>query len=126
VDGASLLPLIRGEQVDWRPHLHGEHCTCYSEEQEMQYLTDGNWKYIWFPRLGTEQLFHLVHDPGEKVNLAANGAYIEALSNWRQELVRVLSPREAGLTAGDQLVCQAGKPYLLSPASHNRIRRATP
>lgn len=33
-------------------------------------VTDGDWKYLWFPEGGSEQLFDLVNDPGETVNLA--------------------------------------------------------
>ncbi|GIX06007.1 MAG: hypothetical protein KatS3mg115_0410 [Candidatus Poribacteria bacterium] len=38
VDGRSLLPFLRGEQPNarWRRYIHGEHCTCYAPEQEMQ------------------------------------------------------------------------------------------
>jgi arylsulfatase A-like enzyme len=123
VDGASLLPLIRDERVDWRPYIHGEHCTCYSEAQEMHYLTDGHWKYIWFPRLGAEQLFQIESDPSECTDLAADPDSTDILLHWRRTLVQVLAPREAGLTDGDHLVCQAGKPPLLSPKGQERLER---
>ncbi len=123
VDGASLLPLIRGERVDWRPYIHGEHCTCYSEAQEMQYLTDGHWKYIWFPRLNTEQLFDLEADPLECTDLAADPHYGADLRRWRQALVKELAPRAAGLTDGDRLVPQRGKPPIISPRGQERIER---
>ena len=123
VDGASLLPLMRGEPVNWRHYLHGEHCTCYSEAQEMHYLTDGHWKYIWFPRLGTEQLFDLQHDPSECADLAADPQHADDLYRWRHALIEVLAPRQAGLTEGDRLVCQAGKPPLRSPLAQERSER---
>jgi arylsulfatase A-like enzyme len=123
VDGASLLPLIRGESASWREYVHGEHSTCYAELQEMQYLTDGYWKYIWLPRVGDEQLFDLRRDPGECRDLSGEPEYREQLLRWRQRLIDVLSPRNAGLTAGDQLICQAGKPPIVSPHYKVRINR---
>lgn len=57
VDGMNLMPLLEGKKTEWRKHIHGEHCTCYSREQEMQFVTNGKRKYIWFPRIGTEQFF---------------------------------------------------------------------
>lgn len=123
VDGSSLLPLIRSDWVAWRPFLHGEHCTCYSAAQEMQYLTDGRWKYIWFPRLGTEQLFHLDSDPAECADLAADPVHADVLRRWQMALVQVLAPREAGLTEDEHLVCQAGKAPITSPKGRERIER---
>ncbi len=121
VDGQSLLGMMRGESVEWREYVHGEHATCYSEEQEMQYLTDGKWKYIWLPRLGEEQLFDLTADPNECENLVVHPDYVEELRTWRSRLVTVLEPRHAGLTDGDQLVYQAGMPFLVSPKYQERM-----
>jgi arylsulfatase len=123
VDGQSMLPLIRNEQVEWRPYVHGEHSTCYSELQEMQYLTDGKWKYIWFPRLGTEQLFVMVNDPGECCDLSGSAAASSELLLWRSRLAALLAERNLGLTEGDSLVCQAGKPPIVSPKYKERIER---
>ncbi|MCC2686199.1 MAG: sulfatase [Paenibacillaceae bacterium] len=123
VDGASLLPLIRGESAPWREYVHGEHSTCYAEIQEMQFLTDGYWKYIWLPRVGTEQLFDLRRDPGECRDLSGEAEYRDELLRWRHRLIDVLSPRNAGLTEGDQLICQAGKPPIVSPHYKVRIDR---
>lgn len=50
VDGVSLKRALEGDLTELgnREYIHGEHSTCYSEEQEMQYLTDGKFKYIWY------------------------------------------------------------------------------
>src|SRR5947209_8711340 len=45
VEGRSFLPLARGESIEWRSHLHGEHL--YSG-QSVQWLTNGREKYVWF------------------------------------------------------------------------------
>ncbi len=124
VDGSSMVPLALGKtDVSWRAYVHGEHCTCYSEEQEMQYLTDGKMKYIWFPRLGTEQLFDLEADPGETCNLADDPDAAPLLRRWRENLVRELEPRGLGLTDGDRLVCQRGRPPIVSPCYRQRMER---
>ena len=99
VDGASVLPLTKSESaadVRWRDYLHGEHCTCYSSEQEMHYLTDGRQKYIWFPRLDEEQLFDLVADPGERVDLTDHPTHQADLRRWRERLVAELDGRDCG------------------------------
>lgn len=122
VDGRSALGLIRGDTPpkDWRPYVHGEHSACYADEQEMHYLTDGRMKYIWFPRQDREQLFDLARDPSECCNLSQERGAQSALKLWRERLIAELAPRGAGLTDGDRLVCQAGKPYTVSP--HYRAR----
>ncbi len=122
VDGQSLLGLMQGQERPWREYVHGEHSTCYAEEQEMQYLTDGKMKYLWLPRAGQEQLFDLTRDPYEYHNLADDPDYGQVLALWRSRLVRVLKPRHAGLTDGDQLVSQAGQPFLISPKYAERMR----
>lgn len=121
VDGASLLPLIRGERAPWRKYVHGEHSTCYSPSQEMQYLTDGEWKYIWFPRTNAEQLFNLRDDPYEQIDFAEDPGQADQLVSWRRELVSILGRRGPGLTDGDALVCQAGRPPLVSPHARDRV-----
>lgn len=121
VDGVSLIPLMTNESTIKRTYIHGEHITCYSEEQEMQYLTDGKFKYIWFPRLGTEQLFDLVKDPYECEDLAENINFKKDLLKWRMRLIKKLEPRQAGLTDGSQLVCQSEKPYQISPHYAKRM-----
>jgi choline-sulfatase len=123
VDGRSLLPLIRGEAVPWREFVHGEHCGTYDDSTEMQYLTDGTWKYIWYTRADREQLFNLSDDRHELHDLTQVPHYAKELVRWRQRLIQVLEPRQAGLIDGDRLVSQRGRPYLLSPNDAKRRGR---
>lgn len=125
VDGKSLLNVIKGKETNWRQYVHGEHCTCYSEEQEMQYLTDGVYKYIWLPRLGTEQLFYIEDDKSEENDLAQDEAYQDVLLTWRKRLVNILEKRNCGLTQGDELICQKGKPYMVSPKYQERLEKSS-
>ena len=105
VDGRSLLPLAQGHtETPWRDCLLGEHDWCYSHEQANTFVTDGRWKFIWFPYLGTEQLFDLAADPGECRNLAGHPDHAETLAVWRARMVRELEPRECGLVRNGRLV----------------------
>ncbi|MDR5699238.1 arylsulfatase [Agromyces aerolatus] len=124
VDGRSLLPLIRQDGVTWRDWVHGEHSTCYDASQEMQFLTDGRWKYIWFPRNAAgapaEQLFDLEADPYERVDLAADPEHGDELRRWRDRLADELARRDAGLVEHGELVPQHGRPPLVSPEAAQR------
>ncbi|HEY9291292.1 MAG TPA: arylsulfatase [Microlunatus sp.] len=120
VDGRSLIGECRGDASGRREFIHGEHSICYHPSQEMQYLTDGKWKYIWFPRTGVEQLFDLTSDRYECVDLAASAEHRDELSIWRSRLVGILSARDAGLTSNGQLVRQDDQPALRSPAADLR------
>lgn len=101
LDGRSVLPLTRGEPVEWREFLHGEH-VLFGES--MQWLTDGAWKYIWFSRAGNEQLFDLRADPDECVDLARDPEFAQTLELWRRRLITVLDGREEGFVSGGGLV----------------------
>jgi arylsulfatase len=123
VNGLSLKNTIISKQKLPREYIHGEHSNCYSEEQEMQFITNGKYKYIWFPRLGTEQLFDLRNIFSETCDLSQENEYQPLLIQFRKELVAILEQRNAGLTNGDQLVTQAGNPPIVSPEYKKRQDR---
>lgn len=128
VDGQSMMPLAQGtpstaaraaspagageaacptgaeDVVAWRSHLVGEHDWCYSHEQANYYVTDGRWKYVWFPYLGTEQLFDRGEDPGEEQDLVTAGQGGDELAKWRQVMVEELAARDCGLVEDGKLV----------------------
>ena len=115
VDGSSLLPLGRGEGVDWRNFVQGEHTTCYDREHGMQYVTDGREKYIWFHHTGEEQFFNLVEDPLECRDLAGQADQRERLEVWRLRLAQVNEQRGDPRGQGGQLVPQPDGALALSP-----------
>jgi len=100
VDGRSLVPLLRGENVPWRDWLHGEHTLL---GQSLQWLTDGREKYCWLSGAGHEQLFDLVADPRETRNLADSAEHAERLALWRSRLVAALANREEGYVLDGRL-----------------------
>jgi arylsulfatase len=119
VDGLSVFPLLNAPAQNWRKYIHGEHCTCYSEEQEMQYVTDGKRKYIWFPRTGIEQFFDLEQDSGETNNLISAPEYAKEVSRWRGYLVTELKQRNCGWVKDNKPFCPDNKP-LVSPYKNIR------
>ncbi len=108
VEGRTLLPLLRGQTGDWRPHLHGEHVHGRTEYSN-HFLTDGKTKYIWLPTDGREQLFDLASDPRECRNLAADPVHADLLATWRDRLIEHLRNRPEGFTDGRRLI--PGRPY---------------
>ena len=114
VDGVSLRLLLSEAPSDWRAYIHGEHCTCYAPEQEMQYVTDGRRKFIWLPRLGTEQFFDLTQDPGECHNLIDDSCHQAEIEQWRGYLIQELAARNCGWVRDNKLHCPSDAP-LVSP-----------
>lgn len=114
VDGQSLVPLLCKPAIHWRTYIHGEHCTCYSEEQEMQFVTDGRRKFIWLPRIAREQFFDLEQDPGECCNLIDAPDRTDEIRTWRSYLAQELEARQCGWVKNGQPYCPSDDP-LVSP-----------
>lgn len=115
VTGKSLLRLAKGER--WREFIHGEHAPMHEAKGKdgerllhagFHYLTDGKMKYIWFTD-GKEQLFNLVDDPFERVNLTEQDRFTVELNIWRERLIKTLLNRPEGFTDGTSLI--PNRPY---------------
>jgi arylsulfatase A-like enzyme len=114
VDGSSVMPLIRGETNQWRDYLHGECAHPNGLESGMQYLTDGRWKYIWYPGTGDEQLFDLEHDPQELEDLSRDTRFRIDIAEWRTRLAHELAGRPEEFSDGLNLKTVGGlTPYYL-------------
>jgi arylsulfatase len=103
VEGRSILPLLRGEESGWRDTYHGEHAPCYHPENANQFLTDAQWKYIWNPITGQEQLFDLLLDPNECRDLSTDARHDPTRSHFRDCLARKLKDRAENLSDGTTL-----------------------
>jgi len=101
VDGLSLMPLLRGERTDWRPHVHGEHP---GGAWSNHYITDGHYKFIWYSQSGMEQLFDIAADRQELHDLADDPTHAEALTRLRGALAAELVGREEGYSDGEDLI----------------------
>ena len=115
LDGRSLIPVMRGEAAEWRAYLHGEHCACYSLEQEMHYVTDGKRKFVWLPRIGMEQFFDLERDPGETADLSEEPSRLEEAALWRSRLAAELEARDCGWAKDGRPHCPEDGEPLVSP-----------
>ena len=104
-DGKSLVPVATGESTWLRDTLHGEHFNWASSDavsDDNQWITDGRFKYVWFPRTGREQLFDLDEDPTECVDLSADRSADK--DRLRRALTDALTGREEGYVADGELV----------------------
>jgi arylsulfatase A-like enzyme len=114
VTGASMLPIMQDDSAPWREYLHGEHCWCYSRDQEMQYVTDGKRKYVWLPRIDVHQFFDLEADPGERHNLIDDANRQDEIAKWRQFMINELESRDCGWVVNGKLHCPGDEP-MVSP-----------
>ncbi len=91
VDGVSIVPLLRGKQLERRaiywdyPHYGNQGGAPASA------VRDGHWKLIEWREDDKVELFDLEADPGETHNLANSNADVaarlrESLAKWRQEV----------------------------------------
>ena len=115
VTGRSLLPLTNERSTDWRAYIHGEHCWCYSHQQEMQYVTDGHRKFIWLPRINVMQFFNLDDDPGECRNLIDDAVYQAEVEQWQGYLIKELATRDCGWVHDGALHCPSDDAPMVSP-----------
>jgi arylsulfatase A-like enzyme len=121
VDGKSLVKPATGNADGWREYFHGEHCACYAPDNEMQFVTDGRYKYVWLPRADTEQFFDLQEDPGELHNAIADENVRPHLERLRGFLIQELARRENGMVRDGRLASQKGKPPQVSPHYRRRL-----
>jgi arylsulfatase len=101
VDGQDLIALARGRLEGPRRYLVGMAGTPHAPDYLA--ITDGRWKYIWYPEGGTEQLFDLASDPHELTDLAIETTHEHRMAELRNELISrqgelVTRPREPDST----------------------------
>ena len=85
-DGRSLVPACRGEEDEAAPdHLFG---MCHAAFTNY-FLVQGDYKYMWFPKTGEEQVFHLPSDPGEKKDLSGQADLLEPLRATMEKEVSI-------------------------------------
>ncbi|MFH0939118.1 MAG: arylsulfatase [Planctomycetota bacterium] len=89
LDGASLLPLCRGENATWREYIHGEHSV---GQDSNHWITNGKEMYVWYSQSGEEQYFDLNNDPSNLKNLVREKS--DRVTYLRAKLVEELDGRE--------------------------------
>ena len=84
VDGRSLLPLLQGGAAP--DETVGEYLA-EGAIAPIVMIRRGRWKFIHSPA-DPDQLFDLVADPGERLNLAASAEHARTTAEFRGEVVR--------------------------------------
>jgi arylsulfatase A-like enzyme len=91
-DGHDLLAVARG-QAPGRALLDGIGETnppsrpAAESQRAWIAITDGDWKYLWYPEGGVQQLFHLPSDPREERERSADPACAPHLERLRAALI---------------------------------------
>lgn len=81
VEATSLMPILRNELQEVYPFIIGY----FNDKQRM--IRMQNWKYIYYPMLKHEQLFHLGSDPHEIRDLANNKRTANLKNQLREEMI---------------------------------------
>lgn len=89
-DGENLLAYLDGTLQNPRTYLDGAIGSLASNPPHVLYLgiTDGRFKYMWYPEGGAEQLFDLKNDPQERHNIAAETQHAAVKKCLRDEIIR--------------------------------------
>lgn len=114
VDGDSLVDLMKDPDAPWREQLHGECNRLDDARTGMQYIVEQDFKYIYYPGTGFEELFDMNSDPKEMLNLAADPALATTMTRLRAALIELLKDRPEGFVTGGDLAVlgQATAPNL--------------
>jgi arylsulfatase A-like enzyme len=95
-DGIDLLALLRGSAAP-RRHLHGVTGRADAPDGPVSMgVTDGRWKYLYYPEGPAEQLFDLAADPMELVDLADRPEHAARAAELREEIRRWHAERRTG------------------------------
>lgn len=108
LDGIDLSAVLRGEQAP-RPYLPALANMGHPKPESAYYLgiTDGRWKYMWYPEGPSEQLFDLEKDPNEINDLAGEPAAASKKKELRQTLIAHEKKCGGEYLSGDELLSVA-------------------
>ena len=88
IRGQSFLPLLEGREIPWRTSFYGEYRQLHQEQVDQRMWRTPEWKLVRDSRPGKDELYNLVKDPGEHVNL---------VDDESQETARALARLEMAL-----------------------------
>jgi arylsulfatase A-like enzyme len=100
-DGQDLVKVARGE-VEPREKLFA--WTGHYSDCDLLAVTDGRWKYIWYPEGASEQLFDLKEDPHELKNLAGKRETADRQTELRQLLTEEMKGRAPVFVVDGELI----------------------
>ncbi|HOK04180.1 MAG TPA: sulfatase-like hydrolase/transferase [Victivallales bacterium] len=89
-EGENIIDYLNGKLKNPRKYLEATIGDVLCEKPYVNYLgiTDGTFKYIWYPEGPSEQLFDLKNDPKELKNIAKLKKYSETKKVLKSELIR--------------------------------------
>ena len=103
VHGMDLSPILKGESCEEREYFVS---TCMDPPNQLVMVVDRQWKYCHSQRGGVEELYDLVHDPEERVNVAGRPGSIPVLETMRSRLFAWAEEvAETKLFEGKKLAC---------------------
>lgn len=97
MDGMSLLPLLKGENVSWRKDFWMEHVAVIEVEgtpiPDSRGLRTENWKYIRYLNAvpEVEEMYDLQSDPSESINRINDPAFEEVRTQLRRDYENYLN-----------------------------------
>jgi arylsulfatase A-like enzyme len=94
--GRSFLPLLRGEEMRER-----EEVVIFDEYGPVRMVRTKEWKYVYRHAHGPHELYDLVNDPDERVNLADDPAQQKRIRELKalmdEWFARYVNPHRDGL-----------------------------
>ena len=109
-DGKSMLCLLKDPTGEsnctyslnpgpWRTMLDMEHDICYNNSNHWNAVTNGQYKYIYRANFDDEQLFDLIKDPTETVDVSEDlDTYGKILLQFRENMVQQFEREKRGAT----------------------------
>lgn len=75
IHGQSIVPILKGNDVDWNNDFYAEYSTKHQSHTHMRMIRTPEWKLIRdFLNEGRDELYHLTEDPAESNNLIASNS----------------------------------------------------
>lgn len=114
-DGMDIIATLNGELNPPRRYVESywaENAYWFPDYDHADYisLTDGRWKYIWYPEGPCEQLFDLQNDPGEIHNLVGETAWEARRAELQETLIASQIRRGTTAVRDGQLVSCPARP----------------
>lgn len=124
MQGRNLLPLIRGEQVDWREDFLFEHRFEHARIPRSDGVVSGRYKYLRYMDQEPvfEELFDLSRDPHETTNLAAMPDYADVLERMRERYAELVQNASGGGPPEEARKLSAPVPISATPEASNSLQ----
>ncbi|MHC4214576.1 MAG: sulfatase family protein [Planctomycetota bacterium] len=89
VQGKSLVPLLKGQRIDWRKDFFYEHLCLPKKIPQSIAVRNKRWKYIRYIDHDWQELYDLTNDPHETSNLAKDKKYKKILESMQNRCTQL-------------------------------------